>query len=182
MLRFVKGGQERLKQMRQTVDGYMILYMETGIVLYSVRGMEIRQSFVEEDRVQVWATAYNSYFNGDMVTAGHLLMPQVEHALHNLLEEIVEDVTKLDQEVQKEPTLSGILTQLKSFCNPTLYDELNMFLIDGNDVNYRNNLLHGLMWSMDMLRYGHYLFYVANLLYFNGRKFLAIGGDEMATN
>lgn len=143
---------------------------------------ECKPSFVEEDRVQVWAKAYNSYFNGDMVTTGHLLMPQVEHALHNLLEEIVEDVTKLDQEVQKEPTLLGILKQLNPYCNPTLYDELVMFLIDSNDVNYRNKLLHGLMWSMDMLRYGHYLFYVANLLYFRGRKFLEIGSDEIATN
>lgn len=141
---------------------------------------DCKPTFVEEDRVQVWAKAYNCYFNGDMVTTSHLLMPQVEHALHNLLEEIVEDVTKLDQEVQKEPTLSGILTQLKPYCNPTLYDELYMFLIDGNDVNYRNKLLHGLMWSMDMLRYGHYLFYVANLLFFSGRKFLEIGGDEKA--
>lgn len=143
---------------------------------------DCKPSFVEEDRVQLWAKAYNSYFNGDMVTTGHLLMPQVEHVLHNLLEEIVEDVTKLDQEVQKEPTLSGILTHLNSYCNPTLYDELVMFLIDSNDVNYRNKLLHGLMWSMDMLRYGHYLFYVANLLYFRGRKFLEIGSDEIATN
>lgn len=143
---------------------------------------DCKPSFVEEDRVQVWAKAYNSYFNGDVVTTGHLLMPQVEHALHNLLEEIVEDVTKLDQEVQKEPTLSGILTQLNPYCNPTLYDELVMFLIDGNDVNYRNKLLHGLMWAMDMLRYGHYLFYVANQLYFRGRKFLEIGSDEIATN
>ena len=107
--------------------------------------------------------------------ASHLLMPQFEHALHNLLEEIVEDVTKLNEQVQKEPTLIKVLNELKPYCNSTLHDELTMFFIDGNDVNYRNRLLHGLMGSMDMLRYGHYMFYLANLLYFKGRKFLEMG-------
>ena len=102
-------------------------------------------------------------------------MPQFEHALHNLLEEIVGDVTMLNQEIQKEPTMIGILKQLKPYCNSTLYDEMYMFLVDGNDVNYRNSLMHGLMWSMDMLRYGHYLFYLANLLYFRGKDMLKIG-------
>jgi hypothetical protein len=53
-----------------------------------------------------------------------------------------------------------------------------MFLVDGNDVNYRNRLLHGLMGSMDMLRYGHYLFYLANQLYFRGKDFLKIGEEH----
>lgn len=136
---------------------------------------DVKPSFVEEDRVQVWAKAYDHYFNGDIVAACHLLMPQFEHALHNMLEEIVEDVTMLDNDVQKEPTLVGILNQLKPHCNPALYDELYMFLVDGNDVNFRNRLLHGLMGTMDMIRYGHYLFYLANLLYFRGKAFLKIG-------
>ena len=140
--------------------------------------MGCKPSYVEEDRVQIWAKAYQHYFEGDIVVASHLLMPQFEHALHNLLEEIVEDVTKLNQQVQKEPTLIGILTQLRPYCNPTLYDELTFFLVDGNDVNYRNRLMHGLMGSMDELRYGHYMFYLSNLLYFNGRKFLEMGGEE----
>jgi hypothetical protein len=102
-------------------------------------------------------------------------MPQFEHALHNILEEIAEDVTMLDNDIQKEPTLIGILKQLQPYCNPALYDELYMFLVDGNDVNFRNRLLHGLMGTMDMIRYGHYLFYLANLLYFKGKDFLRIG-------
>lgn len=139
--------------------------------------MGCKPSYVEEDKVQNWAKAYQHYFEGDMVVASHLLMPLFEHALHNLLEEIVEDVTKLNWEVQKEPTLIGILTQLKPYCNSTLYDELTFFLVDGNDVNYRNRLMHGLMGSMDVLRYGHYMFYLSNLLYFKGRKFLEMGGE-----
>lgn len=137
-----------------------------------------RPSFVEEDMVQIWAKAYHYYFQGDVVIASHLLMPQFEHALHNLLEEIVEDITLLNNDIQKEPTLISILKQLKPYCNSTLYDELFMFLVDGNDVNYRNRLLHGLMGSMDMLRYGHYLFYLANQLYFRGKDFLKIGEEH----
>lgn len=136
---------------------------------------DVKPSFVEEDRVQFWAKAYDYYFNGDIMAACHILMPQFEHALHNLLEEIVEDVTMLDNDIQKEPTLVGILNQLKPYCNPALFDELYMFLVDGNDVNFRNCLLHGLMGTMDMFRYGHYLFYLANLLYFKGKDFLKIG-------
>lgn len=136
---------------------------------------DAKPSFIEDDRVQIWAKAYDHYFNGDIVATCHLLMPQFEHALHNILEEIVEDVTMLDNDIQKEPTLIGILNQLKPYCNPTLFDELYMFLVDGNDVNFRNRLLHGLMGTMDMIRYGHYLFYLANLLYFKGKDFLRIG-------
>lgn len=138
---------------------------------------EVKPSFIEDDRVQVWAKAYDNYFNGDIVATCHLLMPQFERALHNLLEEIIEDVTMLDNDIQKEPTLVGILNQLKPYCNPVLYDELYMFLVDGNDVNFRNRLLHGLMGTMDMIRYGHYLFYIANLLYFKGMDFLKMGGN-----
>ena len=137
-----------------------------------------RPSFVEEDMVQIWAKAYHYYFQGDVVIASHLLMPQFEHALHNLLEEIVEDITLLNNDIQKEPTLIRVLDQLEPYCNSTLYDELFMFLVDGNDVNYRNRLLHGLMGSMDMLQYGHYLFYLSNQLYFKGKDFLKIGEEQ----
>lgn len=139
-----------------------------------------RPTFVEEDMVQIWAKAYYYYFQGEVVIASHLLMPQFEHALHNLLEEIVEDITLLNNDIQKEPTLISILKQLEPYCNSTLYDELYMFLIDGNDVNYRNRLLHGVMGSMDMLRYGHYLFYLANQLYFRGKDFLKLGEEQSA--
>ena len=149
--------------------------LDFGVELFNKILKDVKPSFIEEDRVQVWAQAYDYYFNGDIVTTCHLLMPQFEHALHNLLEEIVEDVTMLDNDIQKEPTLIGILNQLKPFCNPALYDELYMFLVDGNDVNFRNRLLHGLMGTMDMFRYGHYLFYLSNLLYFKGKDFLKIG-------
>lgn len=149
--------------------------LDFGEALFRKILKDVKPSFVEEDRVQIWAQAYNHYFDGDIVTACHLLMPQFEHALHNLLEEIVEDVTMLDNDIQKEPTLVGILNQLKPFCNPALYDELYMFLVDGNDVNFRNRLLHGLMGTMEMIRYGHYLFYLANLLFFKRKDFLRIG-------
>lgn len=149
--------------------------LDFGVGLFNKILKDVKPSFIEEDRVQIWAQAYDYYFNGDIVTTCHLLMPQFEHALHNLLEEIVEDVTMLDNDIQKEPTLVGILNQLKPYCNPTLYDELYMFLVDGNDVNFRNRLLHGLMGTMDMFRYGHYLFYLSNLLYFKGKDFLKIG-------
>ena len=137
-----------------------------------------RPTFIEEERVQLWAKAYYLYFNGDVIEASHLLMPQFEHALHNLLEQIVDDVTMLDNDIQKEPTLAPILKGLKSYCNPALYDELYMFFVDGNDVNYRNDLLHGLMDAMDIMRYGLYLFYVANQLYMRGEDFLILGGEQ----
>ena len=140
--------------------------------------IKCKSCYIEEDRVQLWAKAYYYYFMGDVVIASHLLMPQFEHALHNLLEEIVGDVTKLNNDIQKEPILSDILNQLEPSCNPTLYDELKLFFVDGNDVNYRNRLMHGLMDSMDMLRYGHYMFYMANLLYFKGKEFLEIGREK----
>lgn len=136
-----------------------------------------KPNFIEEERVQLWAKAYNLYFNGDIIESCHLLMPQFEHALHNLLEQIVDDITMLDNDIQKEPTFVGILKGLEPYCNPTLHDELYMFFVDGNDVNYRNVILHGLMDVMEMLKHGAYLFYVANILYMRGKDFLKLGEE-----
>jgi hypothetical protein len=136
-----------------------------------------KPDFIEDEIVQLWAKAYNLYFNGDIIEASHMLMPQFEHALHNLLEQIVDDITMLNNDIQKEPTLTGILKGLESHCNPALHDELYMFFDDGNDINYRNALLHGLMDVMGMLKHGLYLFYVANLLYIRGKDFLKLGEE-----
>jgi hypothetical protein len=144
--RYIAWLQKKLDSMRSSSD-------KKGYLEKMVRFLdECKPSFIEDDRVQVWAKAYLNYFNGDILVASHLLMPQLEHALHNLLEEIVDDATMLNNDVQKEPTLMGILNQLRPYCNDTLYDELTMFLVDGNDVNYRNRLLHGLIGSMDIVK------------------------------
>ena len=102
-------------------------------------------------------------------------MPQLEHALHNLLEVIAGDVTMLGNDIQKEPSLEWVLKQLKKYSHKTLIDELELFFVNGNDVNYRNELMHGLIDTFNMVRHGHYLFYVAHLLYFHGRDFLKLG-------
>ena len=136
---------------------------------------EFRPDFIEEDRVQLWARAYRLFYDDDIASASHLLMPQLEHALHNLLEVIAGDVTMLGNDIQKEPSLEWVLKQLKKYSHKTLIDELELFFVNGNDVNYRNELMHGLIDTFNMVRHGHYLFYVANLLYFHGRDFLKLG-------
>lgn len=138
---------------------------------------KFRPDFIEEHRVQLWARAYRLFYDDDIASASHLLMPQVEHAFHNLLESLKGDVTMLSNDVQKEPSLEWVLKKLKPYSHKTLIEELEMFFVNGNDVNYRNDLMHGLIDTYEMVRQGHYLFYVANLLYFYGRDFLKIGGE-----
>ena len=141
--------------------------------------MANKPTFIEEDRVEIWAKAYYNYFMGETYMACHLLMPQLEHAFHNLLELKEGDVTMLSNDIQKEPNLTWFLKGLRQYGNQTLLDELDFFLNNGCDVNLRNRLMHGLIRMDDMLRYGHYLFYIANILYLKGEKFLDIGKDDV---
>lgn len=134
-----------------------------------------RPEFIEEYRVQIWARAYRLFYDDDIASASHLLMPQVEHALHNLLETLEGDVTMLSNDIQKEPSLEKVLKQLLKYSHNTLIEELEMFFVNGNDVNYRNELAHGLIDTFNLVRHGHYLFYVANLLFFLGKDFLKLG-------
>lgn len=104
-------------------------------------------------------------FTYNFVIAAHLLIPQLEHFLHDIDEQVLnKDLTKLTQERQEEYTLEQILTDLKKV-NESIFDELDFFLCHGSDVNFRNKMVHGLMELSEMEHHAHYFWWICLYLF-----------------
>jgi hypothetical protein len=104
-------------------------------------------------------------FTYKFVIAAHLLIPQLEHFLHDVDEHVLnKDLTKLTQDRQEEYTLEQVLTDLKQV-NESIFDELDFFLCHGSDVNFRNKMVHGLMEIHEMERHAHYFWSICLYLF-----------------
>jgi len=125
-----------------------------------------KNDFIEEDNLFLWSKGITAGLNKDFVTASHILMPQLEHALHNMAEIANGIITSLEKKRQEEPTLGKILPLLKNIIKDEILFELDSFLQSGADINFRNNLLHGLFSPFEIDKYGIYLWWLALKIYF----------------
>lgn len=122
--------------------------------------------YIEEDNLIFWAKGINAGLNGDFIAASYVLMPQLEHALHNIAEIKNGNITTLEKKRQLSPTLGSILPKVKEVFKEEIYFELNSFLQGETDVNFRNNLLHGLFTPFEVDKYGRYLWWICVKIYF----------------
>lgn len=128
---------------------------------------------VNDEQQILWAKGICAILNGEPLLGAYVLMPQVESIIRSLAEERLGDMTKLTDELQHETALGGVLERLKSSMSETMNDELRFFLVDGCDVNIRNEMMHGLLENpMQVQKYSVYLLYIALNLYFREEKFL----------
>ncbi len=130
-----------------------------------------KPDFIEESRVFFWTKGIINGFNGDFVSVAHILMPQLERALHNIAENKYRVITKLDKKRQEEPTLSSILDLLVGVLEEETLFEFKSFLQEGCDINFRNRLAHGLISVDEVNCYGVYLWWLCIKLYFGGIVF-----------
>ena len=128
---------------------------------------QYKPQFIEEDNLIFWTKGITAGLNSDFIPASHILMPQLEHALHNIAEEKLGNITSLEKKRQEVPTLGSILPMLKGIIKEEVLFELDSFLQSGIDVNFRNNLLHGLMSPFEVEKYGLYLWWICLRLYFD---------------
>jgi hypothetical protein len=126
---------------------------------------KIRPQFINEENVIFWAKGFYAGLNGDFITASHILMPQLECAFHNIAEIHHGNITSLEKKRQEQPTLGGILPKLKSIIEDETLFEIDVFLQSGIDVNFRNNLAHGLFTPFEIDRYGIYLLWICLKFY-----------------
>jgi len=114
--------------------------------------------FVPKDREELILAGLYAGFNNDFSTASHLLIPQLENSFKYILEQNNTIYVKVGEDIQYDNTLGGVLSKMnENVINNELYNELNRFLIDGNYVNFRNNLCHGLINKFQIEYYGIYL-------------------------
>lgn len=128
--------------------------------------------FIDEDNLIVWTKGINAGFNQDFIISSSVLMPQLEHALHNIAEIKNGNITTLASKKQLSPTLGSILPMLKDWFKDEVYFEISSFLQGEIDVNFRNNLLHGLFKPFEIEKYGRYLWWICVKLYFDEKSFM----------
>lgn len=124
-------------------------------------------SFIPEERKHFFIEGIYSGFQNDFVIASHILIPQIENSLKNIVELCNRNVTKVSEEIQNDNTLGAILStekdnkMLDGICDGDLLLELNSFLVDGNSINFRNRICHGLISPSEVDYYGIYLWWLA---------------------
>ena len=106
--------------------------------------------FVPADRTALFATGILDFFNGNMIPALHVLMPQLENSLRHVLRLQGHDPTKLNEDMTQEDVgLSVLLDKFREeleaiFGAHMVADINNVFNFRGGP-NLRNRIAHGLV-------------------------------------
>lgn len=124
-------------------------------------------SYIQPHQVLFWAKGLTCGLKGDLISAAHILTPQIERSLVNKAESIYGDLSALHRDDhQDEPGLSKALEYLKPYFKEDIYNDLRFFLNTGADVNLRNCVAHGLWAPQHFLDNGAYLWWIALKMYF----------------
>lgn len=124
------------------------LLLEHNIKLGDFLSLVKYSPFVPEDREQIYARGLYAGMTGDFVAAVHLLIPQIENSIREILEHKEIAVSKLDdQGIQNERDLNDILYEpvLKEILGEDIVFDLQGLLIERHGSNFRNRLAHGLV-------------------------------------
>ena len=123
-------------------------------------------TYIEDSRKVLWAKGIVAGCRGDLITAAHILMPQMERSLVIKAQQLCGDLTNYERERHDQIGLDKALTALKPYLKGVIYDELSFFLMHGADANLRNRLAHGLIEPEAILEQGIYLWWLAIKLFF----------------
>lgn len=130
--------------------------------------------YIEEENLIFWTKGIAAGLNKDFISASHILMPYLEHALHNIAEITKGNITTLEKKRQEAPSLGVIFPMLQGVIDEEILYEIESFLQNGIDVNFRNNLSHGLLTHFEIEKYGIYLWWICLKLYFEGKSIIKI--------
>lgn len=107
-----------------------------------------KSSFVPPERRALYARGLLAGFQGDYLLALHLLVPQIEQAIRQVVEANGILVSSLDHHgIQRERDLNYLLYQdsLNGIFTPGVVFDLKALLVDRDGSNFRNLLAHGLL-------------------------------------
>lgn len=121
---------------------------------------KLQSKFVPYDRNSIYINGILAGFNNDFITAAHLLLPQLENSLKNILDTNNILSFKIDDEIQHDNTLGGILEIYIKKNQHNIFMELKDFLTENSGVNFRNELSHGLASPFIIEHYGVYLWWL----------------------
>jgi hypothetical protein len=101
----------------------------------------------------------NEGFNNNFISAAHLLVPQLENSFRYIALQNGVETTKWSDDLQHQNVFGGSLEKIKDFTKSDLHKELHNFLVNSN-VNFRNELCHGLISPILIEHYGSYLWWL----------------------
>lgn len=139
-----------------------------------------KSPFIPAGREAFFIEGFFLGFQNNFMTAGHILIPQIENSLKNIIEINGRNTIKLDEPVQHDNTLGSLLSlkesgnMLDGLCSKDLLSELNSFLIDGNSANFRNRICHGLASPAESYHYGVYLWWLSLKMVLLTKEFFEI--------
>lgn len=132
--------------------------------------------FISEDRAAIWIKGLLAGFNQDYVTSTHMLVPQFEHFIREILREMNIQTTHIDDKnIETEMALGSLFydvgtSELEKFFGEDLYFELKTLLVDRIGPNLRNRVAHGLMNEYEFHSYSTiYLWWMCLRLVFLSR-------------
>ncbi len=106
--------------------------------------------FIPGDRADLFALGFARFFNGDFISALHILVPQLENSLRYVLKQTGVDPTSIqDNMTQENRTLSTMLEKDREaldqiFGTATVFEIENIFDFRGGPM-IRHQLAHGLV-------------------------------------
>jgi hypothetical protein len=125
-----------------------ILWLEHRLHEADFVGLASQSPIVPKDRVRLFGKALFSGYDGDFVTALHLLVPQLEHLVRHHLKQSGAKTTMLDVNgIENEIGLSSLmdLPEVERIFGVNLSFEIRGLFCDPFGPNLRNELAHGLL-------------------------------------
>lgn len=106
--------------------------------------------FVPAGHIEIFVTGFARFFGGDIVTALHLLVPQLENSLRHVLKQVGVDTSSIKSDLtQTNRTLSTMLdkdrTTLEEVFNPEIVFEIENLFDHESGPSLRHQLAHGLL-------------------------------------
>lgn len=120
----------------------------------------LNTQFIPYERKAIFVNGILAGFNNDFITAAHLLLPQLENSFKDILDSKNIISFKIDEEVQHDNTLGGILELLFENTKHNVFYELKDFLTENSSVNFRNELSHGILSPFIIEHYGIYVWWL----------------------
>jgi hypothetical protein len=158
------------------VQGEILPALEVMLMEHRLREADFvelaRQSpIVPIERERLFGKALYAGYDSDLVTAIHLLIPQIEHMVRIHLKQAGVKTTTLDTNgIETESGLSTLMNtpEAQTVFGEDLAFEMNALLCDAHGPNLRNEMAHGLLdESVFHSVYAIYVWWLAMRLVFN---------------
>ncbi|WP_123966602.1 DUF4209 domain-containing protein [Chryseobacterium phosphatilyticum] len=152
--------REKLMAYIYFVKGALDAYININHSMVTELLIESKSPFIPEDRLHIYILGITAGFQNDFITAAHLLIPQLENSLRQLAVTNNIIVTTYEKRFQLENLLGGLISKLRPLATDDIIEELESFLVQNSSVNFRNELLHGLMETTLVHKYGLYAWWL----------------------